>query len=279
MKQESYNSKLKVKIDGRARILGQTAIYHPFTRLPAIKLDYYAMACLEIVLEHSQDARSIYSEVVKSWELPGCQPVIDEFAKHTSDVRVWYSEVAEAAVKHHSMPDFPKALEDACIKYQDDTDFRKLLNYSGSLILIGFNRKNDLENQTPKVLPSRALYLARAISFYSICEYLHTNPLKNPNPENLVLGGELYDFSQILTSNHTNREDRRLKQEIISKLRDRGFSLCHDETISAKAELWHKARVVSNTLREAADKESLDPIDLSKRIAICDDATGYPRHK
>jgi len=89
MKQITYDVRRKAKIDERARLLGQTAIYYPFVRLPAVKLDFYAGACLEIVLKYSEDARILYSEIVECWGLPGCQPLIDELAKHTPDYRAW----------------------------------------------------------------------------------------------------------------------------------------------------------------------------------------------
>lgn len=276
MKQVAYNARLKATMDRRAKLFSEAAIYYRFKRLPAVKLERYAEACLETVLRHSEDARNIYLQIIKCWGLPGCQLVIDEFAKRTPDTRAWLLSVA--TVKNQTMPDFPSVLVDACLKYQSDADFEKVSLYTGHLILIGFNRKIDLDNHTPKVLPSQAPYLARAIFFYSLFEYLQTNPQKS-NPNHVMLGKMLYEFYQVVTDNHTTRKERQLKQNVISTLRHEGFTLCHDETMLTVAELWYKARVLSNTLREAADKEFLDPIDLSKRIAVCDNATGYPRHK
>lgn len=303
MKQVAYNVRLKAKIDRRARLLSEAAIYYPFERLPAVRLDTYAGACLETVLKHSEDARIIYSKIVKCWELPSCQPVIDEFVKHTPNTRAWLSKVAKATVKNQTMPDFPNALVGACLKHQDNADFAKVLRYAGYLILVGFNRKIDLDNQTPKILPSQAAYLARAISFYSLFEYLQTNPLK-PNPDHVMLGKMLYEFYQVMAGNPTTRKERQLKHEVVSTLRRRGYSLCHDDKMLKDAEQWYKCRVdpgtieqylsdESNRIDKQAEKLSPQEVEqyyqnerkltypersnMEKAIAPCDEATGYPR--
>lgn len=285
MKQVVYNARLKVTMDRRAKLFGEKAIYYRFQRLPAVKLDRYAEACLETVLKHSVDARNIYSQIVKWWGLPGCQPVIDEFAKRTPDTRAWLSHVA--TVKNRTMSDFPSVLVDACLKYQGDADFEKVLHYTGYLILKGFNRKIDLDNQTLKVLPSQARYLARAIFFYSLFEYLQTNPLKS-NPNHVMLGKMLYEFYQVMTGNPTTRKERQLKQEVVSTLRHEGLNLCHDDKLLKDAEQWYKSRVNPGTieayLQELADLDIhgekpkyLDRGRIENNVAPCDEATGYPR--
>jgi len=36
----------------------------------------YAVACVEIALLHSDKASHIYNDIVRAWELPGCQALI-----------------------------------------------------------------------------------------------------------------------------------------------------------------------------------------------------------
>ena len=52
----------------RARLLSTGAFYH----LPESLEYYYAVACVEIVLLHSDKANTIYREIVRAWDLPGC---------------------------------------------------------------------------------------------------------------------------------------------------------------------------------------------------------------
>lgn len=278
-----YDVRRKIKIDQRARAISEAnALYYPFERLPEVRLQYYAYACLETALVQSEDVRNIFELVVNSWGLPGCQPIIDEFAKHSPETRTYFGDIAKAAKNNQPMPESPRAAIEAILKYQDEDDFRRVLDYHAYLIVFGFNRKIDLENRTPKVWPSEAPYLVRAISFYSLMEHLQANPRKDKNPDHIELGKQVAEFYQVSSANPTNREGRRLRHEVVSAARSNGFILCHNTKMLKDAEQWYKCRVNPGTIEAYLDEVAkadkyLERSNIETTIAPCDEATGYPR--
>lgn len=256
------------------------AIYWPFKRLPESKLDAYAVACIETALKYSEDARTIYARIIRSWELPGCQALINDFSQHKQDTRAWLRDRAKAVVSNQPLPDWPNGWNDVFAKAKDNTDFSKLRKYAADFLLNAFNRKIDLDNRTLKVLPGKSPYLGQAIVSHSLLDYLEIRPeLKGPR---VIPDSELTDvlcFCHTLTNNSTTRKERRAKHRIVLTLRCQDFTLHHYQTILDEVEMWYRARVSCNTAREAANYYNIDPEDLSKRIETCDDATGWPRHK
>jgi len=256
------------------------AIYWPFKRLPESKLEAYAATCVETALMFSEDARQIYTGIVQSWELLGCQALIGDFAQCKQDTRTYLCNRAKAAVENESLPRWPDSWNDVISKAEGNTDFHKLLKYVASFILGAFNRKIDLDNHALKVLPRESPYLGKAVVFYSLLDYLSEKPeLRGPR---VISGTELTEFHwfcRTLASNPTTRMSRQVRRQIVRTLRKNDFTLHHDQTIVDGAEMWYRARVSCDTAREAADYYHIDPVDLSKRIEPYDDATGWPRHK
>lgn len=256
------------------------AIYWPFERLPELKLEAYAMACIEIALRFSKDARAIYAKVVQSWELPGCQTLIGDFVQCKQNTRNWLHDRAKAVVKNKPLADWPNAWIEVIMKFKDNTDFHELLMHVHDFIILGFNRKVDLENQAPKLLPRNSLYLVRAIHDSSLLDYLAEKPeLRGPRvmPNGKV--AKFHWFCHTLTNNSTARKERERKHTIVQTLRHEQFTLSHYQTMLDGAEMWYRARVFYNTAREAANYYNIDAVDLSKRIEPYDDATGWPRHR
>lgn len=144
------------------------------------------------------------------------------------------------------------------------------------LILAAFNRKADLDNGTPKILPPKSPHLAQAVVFCSLIDYLQLKPkLKGARVIPDIEIKEFHWFCWSLANGATTRPGRQIRKTI----RHHGFNLQHYQTILDGAEMWYKTRVLCNTAREAADYYRIDPVDLSKRIEPYDDATGWPRHR
>lgn len=267
-------------MDATREVIWPDAIYWPFERLPESKLEAYAEACLEIALKYSEEAQAIYDKIVLSWELPGCQLLIGDFARYKQDTRTWMRKRAESVARNEPPPDRPKWIRDVVVKYEDDADVLELLKYVVDLIRVGFNRKVDLENQMPKVIPSKSPYMVWAIFFYSVSGYLKIRPdLKGPR---VISDTELTEFRwfvRTLASNPTTRMSRQVRHQIVRTLHKKDFTLHNYQAIVDGAEMWYRARVLCDTAREAADYYHIDAIDLSKRIEPYDDATGWPRHR
>ena len=260
------------------------AIYWPFERLPESKLEAYAAACVEIALKYSEDAQTIYAGIVRSWELPGCQLLIDDFVQHKQDTRTWLCDRGEAVVRNQALPEWPDGWKHVIAKARDNTDFHKLLKYVTYFILIAFNRKVDLDNQTPKVSPGKSPYLAQAMVSRSLLGYLAEKPeMRGPGvmPDDEL--DELYWFSGLLAGAPTVRKEREAKHTIVQALRHEGFTLRHNTKLLDDAEKWYKSRVDPGTIEAYLNelpKEGKygDRGRIENDIAPCDEATGYPRN-
>ncbi|MFC2068249.1 hypothetical protein ACFLTP_04505 [Chloroflexota bacterium] len=238
------------------------AIYWPFKRLPESRPEACAMACVETALRYSEDARTIYHKVVESWELPGCQALIGDFVRSKQDTRNWQRERARAVVRSEPLPTLPGSWKYVITKAEGNSDFSKLREYAGYLIMIAFNRSKDLESRIPKILPEKSPHLAQAISFCSLLDYLQTKP--ESNGPRVLSDTELFEFHwfcRTMSSNPTTRVSRQVRRRIVQTLRKKDFTLHNYQTIVDRAEMWYRARVLCNTAREAADYCNIDAID------------------
>ena len=263
-------------------------IYWPFKRLPESKLDTYAIACVETALKYSEDAQQIYAAIIQSWELPECQVLIGDYVQAKQDTRTYLSNQYKAVIRNQPLPSWPNAWIEVIAKHKDNTDFHKLLKYVADFVLTAFNRKQDVENQAPKVLPRESPYLGKALVFSSLLDYLSEKPeLRGPRviPDNELT--QFRWFCRTLSSNPTTRMSRQVRRQIVRTLR-RNFNLHHYSKLLGDAEKWYKSRVnpgtIEDYLQELADLdiEGEKPIypdrgRIENDIAPCDEATGYPR--
>ena len=253
------------------------ALYWPFERLPEFKLEAYAEACLETALKHSEEAQAIYAKIVQSWDLPGCQLVIADLAQCKQNHRAWQRNRAEAVVRNEPPPDKPNEWVE--VKHRDNADFCELQKHTAYLILVGFNRKVDLENQIPKVISMKSPYVFRKISEYSLSDYLIIRPeLKGPR---VFSDTELTEFRWFL-STLVNKATTRPSRQVRQTLRQHGFNLHHYSKLLDDAEKWYKSRVDPGTIEDYLDELATQGIYLDRGriendIAPCDEATGYPR--
>jgi len=257
------------------------AIYWPFERLPDSKLEAYAGACLETALKSSAEAGDIYTKIVLSCELPGCQKFIEDLAQCKQNHRAWLRNRAEAVVRNEPPPDYPNEWVE--VKHRDNADFYELNKYVADLIRVGFNRKVDLENQIPKVIPRKSPYVVRAIFSYSLSDYLKMRPeLKGPR---VISDTELTEFRwflNILASNPTTKMSRQVRRQIVRTLRKNDFTLHHYQAIVDGAEKWYKCRINPGSIEAyrdelAKDNKYLERSNIETAIAPYDEATGYPR--
>lgn len=258
-------------------------IYWPFKRLPGVKLAAYAMVCVETALECSDEAQAIYAEVIQSWELPGCQVLIREFAPYKQDTETWLRSLDKALEKNKPLADWPTAWTNVFMKAKDNADFHELLKRAAYLVLVGFNRKIDLDNKTLKILPENSPYLIWAIVFHSVSDYFLIKPeVKGPRAWSDKSIAGFVQFYHTLTTSPTTRKGRKEKHATVQTLRREGYSLCHFSNFDKVAEQWYKCRVNPGTIEGYLDELAhegiyLDRSNIENAIAPCDEATGYPR--
>ena len=288
--------------------------YYPFGQLPELRLLLYAGACVQVVLTQREDYQKVYSLICDAWGLPGCQLLVNEYKRHIPDTWNGVREAVTLSVKGL----IPKGREDTLTKLdlEHNRDYQTLRQAIGYLIVYGFNRKQDLENLKPKIIPKNSLYLVRSIYNDSLIEFgLQARqrarecgqPIVNTIVDGVSLyetGGKLFDLALLMGMKHSTREGRQLKQNIVGTLKKKGFTLCHDETTLRGAEMWYKCRVNPGTIEQYISDESSridqqaeqlssqelesyyhnkqkliypERSNIETAIAPFDDATGYPR--
>ncbi len=228
------------------------AIYGTFKPSPEDKLIAYAIVCLKTALRFSEDARQIFTLIVSLWELPGCQAFLHDLARG----------------------------KEVVTKVGGNADCRDLVKYIDSLIMFGFNRKADLDNQTPKVTPGESPYLAEAISFCSMFDCL----LQQPKLKGLrvVPDSEWDQFRWFYGKKPTTRMGRQVRHKINRTLREKGFIRRPKSKLFEDAEKWYKSRVNPGTIEDYVNELATQGIYVDRGriendIAPCDEVTGYPR--
>ena len=263
----------KANADSRS-LLGQRSYYWPFKRLPGSELFAYALAGFEIALKYSEQVRESYSKLVEAWNLPGCQVIKHDALRYTPITYAWVSKVVKALDSDRAKsqyPDMVPTAKETNEKNADNPDWQTLLSYVSEIIRLGFNRKDDIAFNALKVVPGQSHSLIAALGFRSIVD--------NCGVETATVTSYKGDFERIMTDNVTTRPDRELRKKLNRGFKEQSFELHSDQTLLNLAEMWYRARVLCSTVREAADYYRIDPIDLSKRIAIVDDAVGRRREK
>lgn len=240
----------------QTKLLSDAAHYWTPDSLPFA----YALACTQIVLLHGK-ADKQYHEAKEAWALQDCQLAMQDFKTAYLD-------------KNETLRGWP-SLWNEPDKFTESQDFEYLVDRHAEFIKVGFNRETDQANESWKVLPSLDVpWLYKAVTTWTLGDYLGIKLEDWNKYKPLVRDGKTYDTEDIMTSKPTHR----IHREVVSLFKRYG-KLVHDGKLLDTAGMWHRARVLCNTLREAADYYHIDPIDLSKRIEPYDDATGWPRHK
>ncbi len=273
-------------------------IYWPFKRLPGSRLAAYALACIEYALncalEHEQNdkqaAASIaaYQAVIQSWDLPGCQTLIDAMAQPKEDTSTWLYSLDEALNEDKPLDDWPTAWTDAFRTAGDNANFCTLWRCAGYFVLMSFNRKIDLDNRAPKVIPfapGKDPYLAMGVVVYSLIDYLAMHPeVERPRAwSDKSLTRFVRFCGDTLAGASTTRKERESGQAIRQTLRREGYKLEHNSKMWKNAEVWYKCRVSPGSTEEYLDEiayqseTDLERSNVVTAIAPYDEATGYPR--
>lgn len=231
-----------------------------------------ACMCLEACLKINPQIKPLYDDIQNAWAKTGMESMIEK----TINFFIGAEAASIFAASH------PAKWLDNAVKYplpenepkdaQAQKDEGEWWDAVDKFVKFGFNRESDIEENTLKVAVSEdnPSELVKAITLRSLMDYLVIDieelDRKRTEPVYRLMNDE---------SKPKSYYDRKFKNETIAKLQKSNRTLIKDETLYGKATLWYKARVMEKTLREAANKERLDPYDLTKRIRICDAATSY----
>lgn len=273
-----------IDLERKLEALYPEAIYYPSQDRSDVQLRSYAMACFNQVLLQSEEIRVIFELMVQFWQLPDYQRLMRVYQKRLPETRQWHRDYAQSIMHNQPKPDFPAAcVEDIKAVLKDFTPTR-MVECLDIIIKLGFNRESDLENHILKIRPETSPYLVDAIFSSSIMCHLATTEIEFK--QDRALSGEelnqLREFSTLLASDPTTRPGKKAKHVIVQALKNNHFSLCHNDKISEYAEQWYKCRVEPGSIEAYVDEMAksgvyLDRGRIGNNIAICDQATGYPR--
>ena len=148
------------------------------------------------------------------------------------------------------------------------------------LILVGFNRQKDQDNETWKVIPDTSPWLKGVIILRSQAEYckVKLEDLNRYRPARI--GGTLYDINVIMRDKPTDGVGRKIYRTFTDTYRRLRFTLKHDEKLLKDADQWYQSRVVNSGpeeyCREHYKKTGiwLDSANVNREIA----AIGYPKY-
>jgi hypothetical protein len=286
-----YDLRLKALIDERATrqgLLSQEARHWPGEVLEFA----YAVACLEIVLLHSDKANSIYNEIVRAWNLPGCQTVMDGFESCLPVTNDWKTKALKAREKGELFPDWPSEwlatyFQHAPVYFEDEahnTDWEYLLNKLNEFILVGFNRQADQDNEAWKVIPDTSPLLKGVIIMRSQAEYAGVKLEDLSKYQPVKIDNKVYDLNTVMADKPTVGPERKVYRALTDAYQALNFRLKHSKKLLKDADQWYKCRVNPGTieayldeLAKANDTADLDRGNAENAIAPCDQATGYPR--
>jgi hypothetical protein len=282
----------KTKIDEGATLKSfpkQKAYYY----LPGSFVYAYAIACTNIVLQHSEKAARIYREIVSAWELPGCQSMIGGFEDCLPTTLTWKAKALEAKENGELVPELPREWFDTYFKNASsdfhgeshDNDWKLLLNKIEALILVGFNRQSDIENKKWRVVPDTSYWLKSVIILRSLTEFCKLKLEDLNKYKSVSINNEIYDLNIIMTEKPTDGPGRNIYRVLTGNFKKYGFALKHDTNILKDAEQWYKCRVDPGNIEIYIEEMyinggiTLDRGRIENDIAICDEATGYPRKR
>ena len=258
----------------------------------------YALACVEIVLMRSNGANNIFHDIMRAWRLPGCQSILDNITPLTQTLTEVFihltreqdnllaeSEVTVARINTNSKyVDLKEWFQsDRFKQLSEHPDFQYLLNRVKELILAGFNRKIDQENEIWKVTPETSSLLTLAIIFVSVVDYKKIQPLDSISIK-VLDGDKLLEDSYKMPSHPSTRGERSIKAKIRKAAKHERFVRRNNSKLREGADQWYKCRVnpgsTTGYLIELADQNPpkiRERSRISLDLAPYDEATGYPR--
>lgn len=150
------------------------------------------------------------------------------------------------------------------------------------LILVGFNRQVDQDDESWKVIPDTSPLLKSVIIIRSQAEYakMKLGDLNKYRP--VQIDGQEYDLNTIMADKPTAGPERKIYRTLTDAYQRLTFKLKHDAKLLKDADQWYKCRVNPGSIEAYRDElaghnEYPDRSNIEAAIAPYDEATGYPR--
>ena len=296
MKQEKH----KVRNIANPSWFGDSKHYWPPDALGLAR----AMALVETVAVNSKQAGDIYQKIYDAWRKPGINKVYDEIISEVPDSlkEEWkqnlkYPELTIQNGVNKPYNDYinlvnepgfenllPKVAEQLLsishAKPEHLDDLANLFKLIIEFVIVGFNRKTDIEKGKCRVLPSinppwlnlaimyRTAFDSHNITLDRLRKIYKVRKVKN----------RIYDFEDVLTK----QSNSRMHRWMVSGGKQAGMVLRHDDKLMESAWRWYQCRVVCSSIYKFCDEQEADGIildskNIDKEIRPYDEAVGYKR--
>lgn len=270
--------------------------------LPEFLPFIYCFACLVIVLEYSKEAKKIYEEIKRYWELPGCKSLVKRTEEKVKDKKKLVNDILAASgisknedntMKMEKAPALVGGLKDVISQYAyieevqllfnrgTKGDLEKVIKKIDELIKIGFNRESEKSKGIYKLTSETSGTLAETICLYSLYEIRRINLTLLGKLPAIIKRKKTITFEDLIENRAKRRSHEKLSHEYIKG----GFRLKDEYSIAQKAKMWYGSRVIysgpEEFCRESLLKNELDNVrsTVSHQIAEIDEAMGYQRAK
>jgi hypothetical protein len=275
-------TEVKPDVISRSKLLTTDIQYFP-RNMPESKLAYAADRCLQVIFDHSEEAKATFFKIVASCSLPGCAQFMSNFIKqHPKQISRFSSSIFKYPINKFPAKPVPNIFNFIDIDSANFTnpDMCDLISYVNGLILKQFNRKIDLDNDRPKIVPDLEKVEPRALLLVIFLRALISSLSLDIDKIDRQYRGENKRIME--AKNLTTRRERQRKSELLNRARGYGLVMIHDTKLYKDALMWYKCRVNPGTIEAyrdelAQDNKYSDRSNIETTIAICDEATGYPR--
>jgi len=256
----------------------------------------YAVACVEVVCENSETARTLYNRIIEAWSDARRKAVSDKIDSIIPEAEKDKIKNALLHPETELLPDpnrpfkqleemftGPEINEDveglSWKEWQGTEQFANLESLVSEFIIVGFNRESDIEKGRYRVLPSeKAFWLILAVVMRTILDsYKITFEKVRDFYKVRKYKGKIIDFQKV-----KEQPMSRWHRRMVASSKAVNLKLKNDKTIVKAARRWYQCRVVYPSIGKFCDSEAekgiiLEPNNVAKQIRPCDDAVGYIR--
>ena len=261
----------------------------------------YAVACVEVVCEGSEKARTAYDKIVEGWSAPGMKGVFDDVdsvipesekrkirkallnpeTELLRDPNRPFRELEKMFVGLEVNEDFYKYDEVGELSGEERQEAEQVANLTWLImkfVRVGFNRESDIEKGRYRVeVSEEAPWLLWAVGIRSLLDSCKIR-FEQIRDFYKIRGykGKVIDFHKVLSEQPMSR----LHREMIAGAKAADLRLKNDKTIVKAAQHWYQCRVVFRGVNKycaALENYQLEPKNISKQIRPCDEALGYVR--
>jgi hypothetical protein len=266
----------------------------------------YTFACVDVAIKKSVKVKNLYIKIIESWNNTNLTATFkdfyDEMTGCLSDEDKGKIQEAFRFPERFIEKDFDKQLKTIQnVTHDEQTrdyilgildkpelvekhgEYPEIAEFIASIfefVLIGFNRKADVENGEYRVFPgdNNSWLLHSVMYMTAMMHYKLTMGKIIQMYKVRIYRKKIVNFENVLCKQPTSRMHRRITVDA----KKAKLYLMHDAKVYQTAERWYQCRVACSGIEDYCNKQAikgimLDSKNVSKEIRPCDEAMGYSR--